>query len=56
MLGKRGNLWPARLSCDHLCLVTDTGINVGAALCRICPREPLWPIRVIAEILELRAL
>lgn len=53
MFGKRGALWPAKLSCSHLCLVTDTALYVKATLCRVCPQEPVWPIKKIVAVMEL---
>lgn len=53
MFGNRGILWPVSLSCGHLCLVTESALNVRAALCRGCPPEP-WPIKAIVKELALR--
>lgn len=53
MFGKRGMLWPAKLTCGHTRLVAETALRVNAALCRVCPQEPIWPIRKIDSVLEL---
>lgn len=50
---KRGTLWPARLSCGHLSLVSFVAICAGASRCRLCPA--MLPIRSVDKLLGLRA-